>query len=70
MTEKVLEDGDYIVKGGVWLTVRNLSVRVLEQDEGVSITVYPRGEEACDAITETWAEYKEGESYPQPLTIS
>lgn len=44
----------------VWITVKNLSVNVSRKDEGVSITVYPVGDEMDgESITETWALYTE-----------
>ena len=44
----------------VWLTVDNLSVYVVRNDEGVSVDIFPKGDEDGGSIAGTWATYDEG----------
>lgn len=55
-------ESDYILSSdaaSVWITVGNLSVYVVRTDEGVSVDIYPEGQEADDALAGTWALYAE-----------
>lgn len=65
MTE-VLEDGDYSLKdSGIWLTIRNLSVRVTDRGHGLRIAVYYLGKEDEHAITELNVSYEKKERIPK-----
>jgi len=51
--EESLSDSDYYMKEQrIWLTVKNLSVRIAEQSEGLDIKVYKVGEEDLNPIAE------------------
>lgn len=55
---------DYILRKAhksVWITVGNISVHVVRTDEGVSVDLYPVGEEMEDPICGTWALFAEAE---------
>ena len=58
-----LEDADYVLPPElerVWITVDNISVHVKRNDEGVSVTLYPTGQEdSGESLTETWATFAE-----------
>lgn len=45
----------------VWISVNNLSLNIIAQDEGVSVYAYPKGREMDDSLTETWVLYSEAE---------
>jgi hypothetical protein len=44
-----------------WITVGNASVYIQHGSEGVGVTLFPRGHEDEDSITETWATWAEFE---------
>ena len=58
--ELELNDSDYTLAedaDGLWITVNNLSVRLLRTDEGLVIRVFPLGEEAnteLDSMRVNW----------------
>ena len=58
--ELELNDSDYTLAedaDGLWITVNNLSVRLLRTDEGLVIRVFPLGEEAnteLDSMRVDW----------------
>lgn len=45
----------------VWISVKNISVCVTANDEGVSVDLYPLEQEDCESITSTYAFYDEAE---------
>lgn len=45
----------------IWITVENISVNIRRQDEGVGVTLYPKGHEDEDCLGDTWALYQEAE---------
>jgi len=55
------EDTDYTLGEGksCWITVGNGSVYIQHGSEGVGVTIYPKGGEADDSVTETWATWAE-----------
>lgn len=52
VTKPALEDDDYIVKSGVWLTAANASTRITHDDNEVRVTVLPLHHEMEDALAE------------------
>lgn len=53
---------DYVLVGqSCWIEVENLSIWIRKSDEGVSIDVYPNGDEMNNSIAETWVLFLEGE---------
>lgn len=61
MANQILQDDDYVVETGVWLTLNNISVRVYKTDEGVVCDMYPAGRELEDEIASTYALFSEAE---------
>jgi len=56
------QGSDYVLdEGSCWVRVKNLAVYIVKGDEGVSVSIYPNTDPAGESITETWAEYGEGE---------
>lgn len=61
------KDCDFMFDEGqdnVWIRVRNLAVYIVENDEGVSVDVYPASmdmDEPDEPLACTWALYDEGE---------
>lgn len=61
----IKEEGgsDYVLNAdanSVWIEIGSLSVYIKRDDEGVSVDIYPTGDEMNNAIVSTWAEYSEG----------
>lgn len=58
--EHLNPDVNYEIRNdeSVWITVGDKSVHVKHGDDGVSVTIYPLGEEEEDSIAETWAEFE------------
>ncbi len=46
-------------EGSHWMTVGNISVYIRKEDEGVAVDLYPRGDEARDALAGTWLTFAE-----------
>jgi hypothetical protein len=60
-----VEGWDYILHPEVecvWITVNNISVYVRRTDEGVAVSLYPKGRECDDEICGTWCLYSEAEA--------
>ena len=58
----ILTESDYTLDEdaeGVWLTVKNVSVWVRQGPDGVSVSLYPAGQELEDSLGETWVTYSE-----------
>jgi len=58
----ILTEKDYTLDEGiegVWITVKNVSVWVGQGTEGVSVSLYPAGQEFGDSLGETWVTYSE-----------
>lgn len=58
---------DYVLRkkeASVWITVDNVSVYVRRNDEGVSVDLYPKGEEMNDSLAGTFVTYEE--ATPEP----
>ena len=54
LTRETVED--YVLEGGhVWITVKDLSVHIKKEKEGVVVDVYPLGDEDTEPIASTWA---------------
>ena len=52
---------DCVLTGdSVWVTVKNLSVRIAKTDEGVVVDIYPLKQENDEPITTTYAYFREG----------
>lgn len=45
----------------LWLTIKNISVHIIETDEGVIVDIYPLNHEDEDPITTTYAFFNEAE---------
>lgn len=45
----------------VWITIDTISVYVRRTDEGVAVSLYPKGREMDDELAGTWALFTEGE---------
>lgn len=67
--EALLPDGmcanDYVLSEkhkSAWVAIGNVSVHVSRKDDGVSVSLYPRGVEDSDSIGETWATFAECET--------
>lgn len=51
-----LKDGDYgLAEGGLWLGVKNFSIRVVQTDEGVVVDIYALGCENDSPLSGTYA---------------
>lgn len=50
-----MPEDDYEAREGLWLGIKGFSIRVKPTDEGVSVTIYKRGDEMSDSIAETYA---------------
>lgn len=63
-TRKIARDTDYVLDcGNVWITVKHLSVRVHETDEGVVVDIWPLGrEEDDDILASCYAFFAEAEA--------
>ena len=62
----LLKEGhsDYLLKpveNSVWITIDNISVYLRRTDEGVAVSLYPKGREMDDEIVGTWALFSEAE---------
>jgi hypothetical protein len=58
---------DYVLKddhGSCWVTVGNISVYIRRNDEGVSVDLYPLGDEDAESIASCWATFAEAEPDP------
>lgn len=44
-----------------WITVDNIAVYVARQDEGVSVSLYPKGVADAESLSETWATFAEAQ---------
>lgn len=75
MSNIIIKDGEYsmrdttlnvaeliLAKGSCWITVNNLSVYIVKADEGVSVDIYPLGDETGETLGSTWALYSEAET--------
>jgi hypothetical protein len=57
------EGGDYALVGrSALVTVGNISVYIARTDEGVSVDLYPHGQEMADSLAGTWATFAEAEA--------
>ena len=59
-----IENCDYVLEDDsdrAWITINNISVYIVRQDDGVSVELYPLNHEDGDCITETWATWGEAE---------
>jgi len=57
-----IPDGDYtLTDGAAWFTVKNLSIRIKETDEGVTVDIYPAEDEMSAAIASTYAFFTDNE---------
>jgi len=55
---------DYVLKEdqrSVWITVNNISVYVVRNDEGVSVDLFPLNAEMDDPLTSAWALFADAE---------
>jgi hypothetical protein len=60
---------DYTLKeghGSCWVTVGNISVYIRRNDEGVSVDLYPRGDEDSESLSGCWATFAEAEPDIEP----
>lgn len=62
----VLEEGDsaYRINPGfrsAWVTAGNISVYICKNDEGVSVDLFPTGQESCGSEAGTWWTYQEAQ---------
>ena len=58
------EASDYILSErheSAWISIGNISVHISRKDEGVSVSLYPKGDEMADSLAETWASFAEAE---------
>ena len=55
---------DYVLDGSdtLWITVSNVSINIVRREDGVSVMLYPLGQEMNDCIAETWMAWEEGDS--------
>lgn len=59
---------DYILQKdepSVWITVDNVSVYVRRNDEGVSVDLYPKGDEMSDSLAGTFITFEEAILEPE-----
>ena len=50
----------------LWITINNISVYLKRTDEGVAVSLYPKGREMDDEIIGTWALFSEAEYEDEP----
>ena len=48
-------------EGSCWITVGNISVYIKKGDDGVSVDLYPLGDEMASSLASTWLTYAEAE---------
>jgi hypothetical protein len=60
----MLDEGqDYTLENGsCWITVGNISVFIVKDNDGVSVRLYPLGSELNDPMSEARATYSEAEN--------
>tara|TARA_B100000131_G_C17574164_1_gene392266 strand:- start:188 stop:379 length:192 start_codon:yes stop_codon:yes gene_type:complete len=57
---KVIDREDYeLVSDSAWITVGNISVYIKKTDEGVSVDLFPLGEEMAESPAGTWLTFAE-----------
>lgn len=63
MTNIITPDKDWVASiepgEGIWITVAHCSVNIKHGDDGVSVTLYPVGQEDRDSLSEAWATHDE-----------
>ena len=53
---------DYkLEEGSAWITVGNISVYIRKSDEGVSVDLFPLGDEMTESLAGTWLTFAEAE---------
>lgn len=45
----------------IWVTIDNLSLYIVRNDEGVSVDIYPKNDEASDSLGGTWVLFSEAD---------
>ena len=43
--ETVITEGDYIIEGGAWFTIKGFSIKIQETDDGIIVHTYALGKE-------------------------
>lgn len=63
LTRDLKGGSDYTLPEGesCWVSVGNASVYIQHGSEGVGVSLYPKGRESDDSVTETWATWSEFE---------
>lgn len=57
----IIEGFENQEEGRLWITVDNLSVHVVQTDEGVIVDIYPLDHEDDEPIASTYAFFSDGE---------
>jgi len=58
---EISEDPE-LKEGSCWITVGNISVYIKKGDDGVSVDLYPLGDEMASSLASTWLTYAEADT--------
>ncbi len=56
----IIEGFEENEEGRLWITVENLSVHIVQTDEGVVVDIYPLNHEDEEPVATTYAFFNEG----------
>jgi hypothetical protein len=56
----IIDEFDSVEIDHLWLTVKNLSVNIIQKEDGVAVDIYPLDHEDEDPIVSTYVFFREG----------